>query len=76
MLPLHIEPHGSQEIILNNIFLKSIIIFAGASVPFFYEKKTGECDILIKKSVIFATPIWLYLFCFIGELRLPFFIKK
>ena len=42
MLPLHIEPHGSQEIILNNIFLKSIIIFAGASVPFFYEKKQAS----------------------------------
>ncbi len=49
MLPLHIEPHGSQEIILNNIFFKIYHYFCGGFGPLFYEKKTGECDILIKK---------------------------
>ena len=39
MLPLRIEPHGSQEIILNNIFLKIYHYFCGGFGPLFYEKK-------------------------------------
>ena len=75
MLPLHIEPHGSQEIILNNIFLKSIIIFAGASVPFFYEKNRRVWYFNKKKCYLCNTNMVIFVLFHWGA-SAPFFYKK
>ena len=76
MLPLHIEPHGSQEIILNNIFFKIYHYFCGGFGPLFLlKKKTGECDILIKKCYLCNTNMVIFVLFHWGA-SAPFFYKK